>query len=451
MQKKTFLLFLIILLYSIFPIEILADFEIENILNLENKLILRYSLKSVSEKTTDMIYNINFTLNNKPKDNIIKIFDVVNTDLIIYYQNSLIEELKESKEYDFINSTHALKDGKVVIYRPINIVGSLAFYDSSGKKHYHLYTPILVDAKGLIFYAKYLYFNNAIYVIADNVFLEKASYPIVIDPTFGKTNIGASEYTNWAWNSKYACRYQALENGIINKISWCGSTNEYGTYTIYLGVYSDNSGTPDTLLGCGTTQIYSPVVLLWYNVTGLNIEVEANIYYWLFINFGSTSVTYRYDSGISNQQIDQNDGADVQPPNTNFGSGTYKSRAMSIYATYEKTLKTYTTFYFNIGGKFLYNGTVALNGTVLEIDNTVTFRLVCAPNSNLTYGFNYFNLNGSMIYINNYNYTFSGNSTIWCYFGELDTPNDFMVFLPYAVIIAIVISILIHLILNGKG
>lgn len=81
----------------------------------------------------------------------------------------------------------------------------------------------------------------------------------------------------------------------------------------------------------------------------------------------------------------------------------------------------YLTFYFTAGGKFLYNGTIIVNATKYEfVDNNI-IRLVAAPNGNMTYGFFRFNINGSITYTNNYNYTVTANATIWCDFNEIVT------------------------------
>jgi len=57
-------------------------------------------------------------------------FPISTKDLKFYYQPPLDEELNVT-EYDFVNATHAIINGTVQTYRPENVVGSYAVYQSS--------------------------------------------------------------------------------------------------------------------------------------------------------------------------------------------------------------------------------------------------------------------------------------------------------------------------------
>jgi len=155
-----------------------------------------------------------------------------------------------------------------------------------------------------------------------------------LDPTFGKTDIGASSYNNFNWNSKYGCRFQAPEDGIITELSFYGYTFRAGTYTCYLCVYSDVNGVPDALLGYGSVDI-GDAPAAWHTVTGLNIPITAGTYYWLAANWGWTGMACYYDDGVTNQWAEQAEGADSPPPDDTFGTVlAYQPWEMSIYATY---------------------------------------------------------------------------------------------------------------------
>ncbi len=79
-------------------------------------------------------------------------------------------------------------------YRPIDIVGSYAVYDGPYKK-FHVYRPLVWDAKGNEVWGT-LYINRGILSVSiDKIWLDKAVYPVTIDPTIGKTDIGGSLFS----------------------------------------------------------------------------------------------------------------------------------------------------------------------------------------------------------------------------------------------------------------
>jgi hypothetical protein len=84
----------------------------------------------------------------------------------------------------------------------------------------------------------------------------------------------------------------------------------------------------------------------------------------------------------------------------------------------EEAMIYYVTFYNNTGGKFLYNSTIASNGTELPFSNNTVLTLISAPDGNLTYGFDNFTWDATSTITNVYNLTVNSNLTIWCYFGE---------------------------------
>jgi hypothetical protein len=160
----------------------------------------------------------------------------------------------------------------------------------------------------------------------------QAELPVLI---FGKTSIGGSSASHSTTNSKMACKYSPTTSGTITSISIYISMD--GDATIYLGIYSDNAGTPGTLLGSGS--VATTMAVGWKTVSGLSISVTSGTNYWLMINWGSQQVTYYYDVGSTNQFIYQANSADTPPPDASFGGGTYLARAMSIYAAAESPVR----------------------------------------------------------------------------------------------------------------
>lgn len=85
-----------------------------------------------------------------------------------------------------------------------DVIGSYAIYHAdreklTGRKYKtgkicHLYRPIVIDAEGWSYFADWaLDLDNEIMeVVIPQEFLDKAVYPIIIDPTFGYSSVGAS-------------------------------------------------------------------------------------------------------------------------------------------------------------------------------------------------------------------------------------------------------------------
>jgi hypothetical protein len=124
-------------------------------------------------------------LEEKPESNIIP-FSIKTKGLRFLYQPKLTEEEKLSRKTN----------------RPINVEGSYAVYHESKKhnkyktgKAFHIYRPLITDANG-----KWIWGDlnireedEILEVIIPQHWLDKATFPIVVDPTFGYTTGGASE------------------------------------------------------------------------------------------------------------------------------------------------------------------------------------------------------------------------------------------------------------------
>lgn len=250
--------------------------------------------------------------------------------LNLVFQPALNEELNV-KNYDFVNETHAIRDGKVVNFRPENVVGSYAVYYSDGSgKAFHVYRPWAIDAKGSKSWCDLIIDVElgVLQIAVPKEFADKAVYPLIVDPSFGYTSIGASTFTIYDWFSHVACRQQAPEDGNITGLNWYGSADNK---IIELLVYSDNSGLPNTLLGNGNVTVSATEQ--WWNVTGLNIAISSSSYYWLAVMNYNFGLGHHYDVGGVNQTVSgvAGTGYNVNP----FGAvSTYYNYSVSIFANY---------------------------------------------------------------------------------------------------------------------
>src|SRR5690606_132791 len=89
---------------------------------------------------------------------------------------------------------------------PENVKGSYAVYHVSKKNHikgkknygsgkaFHIFRPKVHDAEGNETWADLLIENGELIITVPQEFLDKAIYPIIIDPTFGEDSQGASYY-----------------------------------------------------------------------------------------------------------------------------------------------------------------------------------------------------------------------------------------------------------------
>lgn len=131
-----------------------------------------------------------------------------------------------------------LSDGTLVASRPDNVVGSYAIYHNSKQnneyktgKLFHLYAPYLIDAHGNK--SKCTLTLDLVTktgrLTADQTFLNNATYPIVLDPTFGYTSIGASS--------------DSYDNGVFMEANVTTDAGGFGTMSdIKVAAWCANSG-----------------------------------------------------------------------------------------------------------------------------------------------------------------------------------------------------------------
>lgn len=165
-------------------------------------------------------FEIEIVLNEKPDSNIIE-YSLQTKGLNFFYQPELTKEE--------LDNGHS---------RPINVVGSYAVYhktqvnnkvDKDGNpvgnqyksgKAFHIYRPEAIDKNGNKIWCL-LNINeedNLLTIEVPQEFLDKATYPVIVDPTFGNTGSGGSGYycsTNYAYVFKGA----APSNGTVNNVT----------------------------------------------------------------------------------------------------------------------------------------------------------------------------------------------------------------------------------------
>jgi hypothetical protein len=326
-------------------------------------------VETLGAENSDGAYELNVVLKEKPQSNVIK-YSIDSAGLDFFYQPAL---------------TQIETDGGAI--RPENVVGSYAVYyknvptNTVGGKEYkagkafHIYRPQIIDVNGNKVWGELNITGNLMTVTIPQDFLDKAVYPVIVDPTFGYTNIGstASDGSSVFRCSKFITTSEA---GNITSFSTYGK--EYtGTYTLAQGIYSYTSDTAGTKLKADDTGVAITTTANWLqsnSVTGYSLV--AGTTYWLCANETLGAETYfYYDTGDANQGAHK--GATNGLPSS-FSGATNSTNKFSIYVTY--TASGGSTDTCNYSGSGNWNvlqsdncyatSTVYVNGDFNLIGNT---------------------------------------------------------------------------------
>lgn len=110
--------------------------------------------------------------------------------------------------------------------RADHIVGSYAVYHKSKNhnqyqtgKFAHIYRPLITDAKGQEVFADLNIKNNIMSIVIPQTFLDQATYPVKVDPTFGYSTAGASDYQIATANNYTSLLGQEGLNGNLTSLS----------------------------------------------------------------------------------------------------------------------------------------------------------------------------------------------------------------------------------------
>ncbi len=284
----------------------------------------------VSYRETRDFYQFNITLEKPLASNRLDL-PIETNGLEFYYQPPLNEELKaDGERYDFVNATHGMFKGKVITHRPENVTCSYAVYMTTSKanftgKLYHIYRPLLIDTKGMAAWANLSMTKSSLSIIMDDKFLTEATYPIVVDPTFGFEGIGGST-DNEANGLMVGCKYTTSEAGSATTIS---AYTDSGAH-IKAALYSDNAGAPNALLA-SSSEITGAGSASWNDLT-IAYDFLGSTPYWLVTIWDGTYRIY-YDSGTTNQAAWTYQAYASGFPNP-FGSPNYLAWKISIHCDY---------------------------------------------------------------------------------------------------------------------
>lgn len=277
---------------------------------------------------------MNLTLNAKPATNSFA-FNFQSSNLSFYYQPPLNEELNLS-QYDFVNATHAFKLGRLIAYRPENVVGSYAVYcnridnEYTTGKVFHISRILLVDSLKRTSYANMNLTNGVFRITANQTWLDTASYPVIIDPSFGNTNAGASSNTelNYIFGVNRTLTETATITSITASCSQYGGVSGFIRGAIYNGSYS--------LVGSGSSFGVLPASQSWISMD-ISGTLVAGIYF-LCTNTNTTGTnTVRYYDSATAQSDLKSSLFSSFPVSSFVGEGGWANKLYSLYVNYTTT------------------------------------------------------------------------------------------------------------------
>jgi hypothetical protein len=187
--------------------------------------------------------------------------------------------------------------------RPENVVGSYAVYHSSKQggeyqtgKAFHIYRPLVTAADGKTIWGILNYDGANLTVTVDSAWLAKAKYPVVVDPTFGYTDVGV---TNWnAWNAyKFASKFTCASTGDVSVISLYVSSTGLSGGDVRVALYSHDAGNnrPNAKLVESATETCDKDA--WHDFIVASTGVTATDYWLAAAYITDNAVCIRYDGG----------------------------------------------------------------------------------------------------------------------------------------------------------
>ncbi len=239
-------------------------------------------------------------------------------------------------------------DGNVTSLRPSNVVGSYAVYHSEkGNVHpsqeeaekyktgkaFHIYRPHLIDDSGNETFAdlKIDEKNGTLTITIDQAWLDNASYPVTIDPTFGYETAGGTSEWDWGYILG-AYPFSPSEDGTVDSITIYESEHDE-TANRACAIYSEE----DNSLVVESEATSVPVDPEWTtrDITGnyqnLDSSIDYNLAFWQ-----DDSTHWYYDDNPNYAESDYYSGEWFNWPDPiNWDDHPERDNiAISIYATY---------------------------------------------------------------------------------------------------------------------
>jgi hypothetical protein len=282
---------------------------------------------------TNNEFDIDFTLHAKPNTNVFEYKIEGADEFDFFYQPALTqEEMDEGAS------------------RPEHVVGSYAVYHRTKGHHrvgdtnyatgkaFHIYRPKAIDAHGDAVWAELSYQSGTLAVTVPQKFLDDATYPVTVDPTFNQTTVGATQFNVPGLNNMIALAsvylpHIASMNEIV--ISFSAYSVASSTTVLNVAAYSTSGGFPLNQLGAVTTSLTVNSTEDWDTSGAVSQAMTGGVGYVTAISRSNSGSGFSlfYDAasapGRLNVSPSQNTLPLVWP-----GSTTDNGRRYSLYSTY---------------------------------------------------------------------------------------------------------------------
>lgn len=301
---------------------------------------------------------INIDLASEPASNVFNFAISGADDLDFFYQAPLWQEAGlQAPTADCTDTDCLLPDGQT--HRPDNIVGSYAVYYKDHANHiegqtnyatgkaFQVFRPLVTDANGSTTWADLSYDDQGtLTVTAPQAFLDNAAYPVIVDPTFGYTTIGATKVqdSNQAIDLGSLVSSHAASTGdTVTQYQIYSDNNNDGNDSVDVTAYSIVAGTFSSRLSAGTTLSITSATAQWWLTGVLSQSLSSGTTYGpAFGNLlvsGSFIDLYR-DTGSGNQGDIETTAIGAQP--ATWSHASFTASMYSVYSTYTASVAPVT-------------------------------------------------------------------------------------------------------------
>lgn len=300
----------------------------------------------------DGAMEINIILKSKPASNQFNFSISAADNLDFFYQRPLWQEAGLKAPLPDCTDILCSTDGLATSTRPENVVGSYAVYYRNHANHiegqtnyaagkaYHIFRPLVTDAKGSTVWADLSYTNSILTVTVPQSFLDVAAYPVVIDPTIGYTTAGASTASDggdgtWLTNSGSGAA------GAVSSLSSFTKIGSAGSCTFLNAIYENSATHLNVDYTAETTETNTTGQWLTMSAV-LKATLSSGTTYWTGqVAHGAPcgpTVNIGYDNGGTASGVKQPLTWSVPPPSVALvADGT--PRLYSAYVTYGATFQ----------------------------------------------------------------------------------------------------------------
>jgi len=263
-------------------------------------------------------------------------------------------ELKCSNSIDFYYqgelTQDEINDGCT---RPVDVIGSYAVYCNKKNNKYktgkicHIPRPFVIDNDNKTEWCVLKIENNTLTITLPETFMQNASYPVTLDPTFGYNSTGASTSVFWYGFRPYGSLYNqhtASSGDTITQFSLYGSAAS--SQTIHAAAYTISSGDLSSRLGSGIA-ITIPTSVGWNNSATVSIEMLNGSIYgvaWDFIDVADDTTLY-YDSSDLEYAV-RHSTYEALP--ATWTTDILQTRIYSVYVTYAEGTTTGNNYYYKM-------------------------------------------------------------------------------------------------------